>query len=79
MGKTTKYAIPYPEPEDLADIPKDAKTTVEKIEETIQTIDTATQEVLENIEENPIVYEINTDSNYYYITDSKILVASEVL
>lgn len=48
MGKTTKYEIPYPEPEDLADIPKDVKTTVEKIEETIQTIDTAIQKVLNN-------------------------------
>lgn len=34
---------------------------------------------IEIIEERAIVYEINTDSNYYYITDSKILVASEVL
>ena len=34
---------------------------------------------IEIIEENTIVYEINTDSNYYYITDSKIFVASEVL
>lgn len=48
MGKTTKYEIPYPEPENLADIPKDAKTTVEKIEETIQTIDTATKKALDN-------------------------------
>lgn len=48
MGKTTKYEIPYPEPEDLADIPKDVKTIVEKIEETIQTIDTAIQKVLNN-------------------------------
>lgn len=34
---------------------------------------------IEIIEERAIVYEINTDSNCYYITDSKILVASEVL
>lgn len=34
---------------------------------------------IEIIEESTVVYEINTDSNNYYITDSKILVASEVL
>lgn len=34
---------------------------------------------IEIIEESTIVYEINTDANNYYITDSKILVASEVL
>lgn len=34
---------------------------------------------IEIIEESTVVYEMNTDSNNYYITDSKILVASEVL
>lgn len=33
MGKTTRYEIPYPNPDDLADIPKNLKDIVKKIEE----------------------------------------------
>lgn len=33
MGQTSKYNLPYPEPTDQADIPKDLKALVEKIEE----------------------------------------------
>lgn len=33
MGQTSKYNLPYPEPTDQADIPKDFKALVEKIEE----------------------------------------------
>ena len=52
-----------------------------KVEDILEDITGRKVEIkdIEIIEERAIVYEINTDSNYYYITDSKILVASEVL
>ena len=36
MGQTSKYKIPYPDADDIADVPGDLKTIAERIEAIIQ-------------------------------------------